>query len=420
VVSILNVAPSAATGTGKPVSSDTAAAEPSQESGRTGSFGAILADETAGQSPPEVTGLQLDQAVEEGGNERQYSGKFLPGHDDADSAGVFAGDVVTPGGPVLEATDSERELPHLAVDGPPLDAGESELELPYMAADERVQPAVVADTRQPPAVAPDVGAPIAVSGISVKPALNELDAASAMVRPAPGPAVVASAVGHSAPVVADNTALDGVISANELQPGLGRHSAGPDSGQHYSEVVDSVELAPSRLAAAASQSAAPALNTPRPPGGDAAMPRTESMSLPMGHESWGDELASRVSLLVKNGASEARLQLNPAGLGHLAIDIQTDGDKASITFHAQQGTTRDAIEQAMPRLREMFEQSGLQLTQSSVSDQSQSGQRNGGQASDAVAALQAQEADGSETGLPDASSYLPGAGMASALVDYYA
>lgn len=413
MVSILNVAPAAATGTGKPVSGGNASAETTRETGGTASFGAILADETAGQFSSEVTGLQLEQAAEEGGNERQYSGKFLPGQDDVDSAGLFSGDVVTPG--VSDAGDSE------------------------LAAAGLVQPVVVADTPSPPSVEKGLDAPTAENGTADKPAalgiasaaiavapageaiLNGLNAVSPLERPAPLSAVVTTtAASRAPPAVANNTALDGVISADEIQPGLGSHSSGLDSGQNYSEVVDSVELAPSRLTAAASQSAAPALNMPRPPGGDAVMPRAESMSLPMGHESWGDELASRVSLLVKNGASEARLQLNPAGLGHLAIDIQTDGDKAVITFHAQQGATRDAIEQAMPRLREMFEQSGLQLTQSSVSDQSQSGQRNGGQASDVVAALQAQEADDSEAGLPDASSYLPGAAMASALVDYYA
>ena len=53
-------------------------------------------------------------------------------------------------------------------------------------------------------------------------------------------------------------------------------------------------------------------------------------------------------------------------------------DQANVTFIAQSAVTRDAIEQALPRLRESFAQNGLELTNADVSQQSfgQSGENN--------------------------------------------
>ena len=78
--------------------------------------------------------------------------------------------------------------------------------------------------------------------------------------------------------------------------------------------------------------------------------------------------------MVKNGLPEASLQLTPPELGRLDIRITTEGDQARVQFAVQSMDARDAIEQAMPRLREMLEQSGLQLARSEVADYSQSRQ----------------------------------------------
>ena len=47
-------------------------------------------------------------------------------------------------------------------------------------------------------------------------------------------------------------------------------------------------------------------------------------------------------------------------------------------FTVQNATAREAIEQAMPRLREMLDQAGLQLAHSEVADHSQSRHKNNG------------------------------------------
>lgn len=90
---------------------------------------------------------------------------------------------------------------------------------------------------------------------------------------------------------------------------------------------------------------------------------------------WGDEVANRVSVMMKHGPKEASIQMNPPELGRLDIRVSTDGDKTTVVFHAQQGVTREALEQAMPRLRELLNESGLELAQSDVFDHASSSEQ---------------------------------------------
>ena len=130
------------------------------------------------------------------------------------------------------------------------------------------------------------------------------------------------------------------------------------------------------------------------------------------------ELANRLQVFARNGGHEATLQLHPADLGRLQVSITTDGDQARVLFVADSAAARDAIEQSMPRLREMLAQSGLQLSHSDVSSQFQGGadsQR------DAPGLPRAAGADGLADG-PVPGTAEPGTALASSgvrLVDYY-
>lgn len=93
---------------------------------------------------------------------------------------------------------------------------------------------------------------------------------------------------------------------------------------------------------------------------DLAMPRA-----PSGSE-FADELGARMQVMLRDGVRKAHIQLQPAELGRLQVTISTEGDQARVAFLADAGATRDAIEQSLPRLREMLEQNGLQLAQSDV------------------------------------------------------
>ena len=97
---------------------------------------------------------------------------------------------------------------------------------------------------------------------------------------------------------------------------------------------------------------------------------------PVADSAWGDRLGERVLLMAGNQLRNAEIRLTPAELGPVRVQVTVDDGTANITFHAQHAMTRDAIEQALPRLREMLVENGLSLGQASVGEQGVAGQEN--------------------------------------------
>jgi flagellar hook-length control protein FliK len=66
----------------------------------------------------------------------------------------------------------------------------------------------------------------------------------------------------------------------------------------------------------------------------------------------------------------AELHLNPPNLGPLEVRLTINNDQASALFVSQHSAVRDAIESAMPRLREMLADNGITLGNASVGSES--------------------------------------------------
>jgi flagellar hook-length control protein FliK len=89
--------------------------------------------------------------------------------------------------------------------------------------------------------------------------------------------------------------------------------------------------------------------------------------VPVGSAAWADEIGSRMTMMVDQGKHTASLRLSPEHLGPLEIRIAVNDDKASVWFGAANADTRTAIENALPRLRELFASQGLSLADANVS-----------------------------------------------------
>lgn len=89
---------------------------------------------------------------------------------------------------------------------------------------------------------------------------------------------------------------------------------------------------------------------------------------------WSRVVSSRVVWMAREGVQQAELRLNPANLGSVDVRLNINNDQASVTFLAQNAATREALEQAMPRLRESLAENGLSLTHSEVGHQDNSEQ----------------------------------------------
>lgn len=88
---------------------------------------------------------------------------------------------------------------------------------------------------------------------------------------------------------------------------------------------------------------------------------------PAGQRAWAEDVGSRMLWMVGRGESRAELVLTPPSLGKLGISIQVNGDQTSAHFVAATAAAREALEQAMPRLREALQQAGISLGQTNVS-----------------------------------------------------
>ncbi len=195
---------------------------------------------------------------------------------------------------------------------------------------------------------------------------------SAMASPlAPVPAT------PPAPAPGSLPAPPGVALADLAMPPAAAEvgAARPDSLLPALPTTPAAQGEPSALSMPSTAAVAPdaALQSP---------PRPQlPQSLPLQHApqdpGFSGELANRLQVFARNGVQEATLQLHPAELGRLQVSITTDGDQARVVFVADNAAARDAIEQSMPRLRELLAQSGLQLAHSDVSGQSQAGGQRG-------------------------------------------
>jgi flagellar hook-length control protein FliK len=87
----------------------------------------------------------------------------------------------------------------------------------------------------------------------------------------------------------------------------------------------------------------------------------------VGTNAWEQQLGQKVVWMVAGGDQSASLTLNPPDLGPLQVVLNVSNDSATATFTAAQPETRQAIENALPKLREMMSEAGIALGNATVS-----------------------------------------------------
>jgi flagellar hook-length control protein FliK len=87
-----------------------------------------------------------------------------------------------------------------------------------------------------------------------------------------------------------------------------------------------------------------------------------------------EQMAERVQVMLSKNLKNIDIRLDPPELGRMHIRMNMNGDGATVHFTVANQQARDALEQSMPRLREMLNNQGVQLGDTSVQQQS-SGQQ---------------------------------------------
>ena len=93
---------------------------------------------------------------------------------------------------------------------------------------------------------------------------------------------------------------------------------------------------------------------------------SERLTPRVGTPAWDQALGQKVVWMVAGEQQSASLTLNPPDLGPLQVVLNVSNSQANATFIAAQPEVRQALEAALPKLREMLGEAGIQLGQASV------------------------------------------------------
>lgn len=99
--------------------------------------------------------------------------------------------------------------------------------------------------------------------------------------------------------------------------------------------------------------------------------------LNFGQKNWERALGHQLNWMVNNRLQEAEIKVDPPNLGPLEVRVSLHQNQTSVTFFSHEAAVREAIENALPRLREMLDGQGISLNQAQVSDQSLARQQAG-------------------------------------------
>ena len=95
----------------------------------------------------------------------------------------------------------------------------------------------------------------------------------------------------------------------------------------------------------------------------------QTIAAPLGSNGWADEFSQKINWMSTQQNQVAELHLNPPDLGPLDVVLKISDNQATALFTSPHGAVRDAVENALPKLREALADNGITLGNATVSDQ---------------------------------------------------
>lgn len=167
--------------------------------------------------------------------------------------------------------------------------------------------------------------------------------------------------------IADNFAADDADAA-KLAAGAADAAARGDAA--LASHAATREEVPANVQALDTAIGAPTTNSlaahAHPQQNTAAAPLASRIETTVGTPAWGNEVGQRLVWMAARDRGQAELTLTPPSLGKIEVVLSVQGTDASAHFVSASAPVREALEQALPRLREVFAQAGLSLGQTSV------------------------------------------------------
>lgn len=152
------------------------------------------------------------------------------------------------------------------------------------------------------------------------------------------------------------------VRMTATQAGLETNLTGMnDSGSQELKALSGLQSQPLHQQPSLSRQELPQFNLSLKPVGEQA-PQMQQMI-----QRFSPVMNQQLITMVSKGIQQAEIRLDPPELGQMMVRIQVQGDTTQVQFQVSQHQTRDLVEQAMPRLREMLAEQGMQLTDGQVS-----------------------------------------------------
>lgn len=87
---------------------------------------------------------------------------------------------------------------------------------------------------------------------------------------------------------------------------------------------------------------------------------------------FGDTLGTQMTWMAEQKIGHAHIRVSPGDLGAIEVSLRLDGDRVHADFSSAQPEVRQALQDSLPKLREMLGQQGFQLAQADVGHRQQS------------------------------------------------
>ena len=94
------------------------------------------------------------------------------------------------------------------------------------------------------------------------------------------------------------------------------------------------------------------------------------------------QLNEKIRWMVNARNTMAEIRLDPPELGSMQVRVNVSGDAASVSFIVQSQQAKEALAEAMPKLRDMLSEQGIELGDAQVRKDNSSGNENGQQLAD--------------------------------------
>ena len=184
---------------------------------------------------------------------------------------------------------------------------------------------------------------------------------------APNPALGAAGAALGVDDQGAAAGKDGAVDLRALPGGAVKAElkVAPEAEFSLQQARDAALLAAQKEAAPAAAALAPAAPASLA-AVQAAATASEQLTARVGTTAWENQVGQKVIYMVGSEEQTASLTLNPPDLGPMQVVLSVSGDQASVTFSANQQEVRQALENSLPRLREMMSESGIALGNATV------------------------------------------------------